>query len=65
MLLVLMEALEHQKNKLVLILVKQRQSSPLVCITMVTIVIFLLTGKKYNFKANWQPSISILSRKHI
>ena len=56
MLLVLMEALEHQKNILVLILLKQRQRSPLVCITMLTIVISLLTGKKYNFKANYKSA---------
>ena len=45
-LLELMEALVHQSKGLVLVLVKQTQNFPWVCIIMLVIVIYFLIEKK-------------------
>ena len=44
--MVLMEALDHQRKRLVLILVKQTQNFAPVCITTAAIVVYLLMAKK-------------------
>ena len=62
-----MEALVHQRKKLVLILVNQTQNFAWVCIIMLIIVICLLMEKKYlSLKSTLKKlSNTVLSRKHI
>ena len=62
-----MEALVHQRKKLVLILVNQTQNFAWVCIIMLIIVICLLMEKKsLSLKSALKKlSNTVLSRKHI
>ena len=60
-LLVLVEALVHQKKNLLLILVKQTQSFAWVYIIMLIIVIWFLMEKKY---LSLNPKIKILTFQH-
>ena len=59
--LVIMEALVHQKKSLILILVEQTQNFVWVCIIMMIIIMCLLMGKKsLTFQINFDLEVFLI-----
>ena len=59
--LVIMEALVHQKKSLILILVEQTQNFVWVCIIMMIIIMCLLMGKKsLTFQLNFDLEVFLI-----
>ena len=59
--LVIMEALVHQKKNLILILVEQTQNFVWVCIIMMIIIMCLLMGKKsLTFQLNFDLEVFLI-----